>query len=75
MYYFGVFSEMKEEQFADAVIESLSDEEEMFRLMLRDIYQNGQVLRHKKYKLLGWSYRVFLIGLVGSLAAFLWVLF
>jgi len=73
--FFGVFSEMKEEQFADAVIESLSDEEEMFRLMLRDIYQNGQVLRHKKYKLLGWSYRVFLIGLVGSLAAFLWVLF
>jgi hypothetical protein len=43
--------------------------------MLRDIYQNGQVLRLKKYKLLGWSYRVFLIGLVGSLAAFLWVLF
>ena len=54
---FLVFSEMKEEQFADAVIESLSDEEEMFRLMLRDIYQNGQVLRHKKYKLLGWSYQ------------------
>ena len=37
--------------------------------MLRDIYQNGQVLQHKKYKYLGAAYRAFLIGLVLTLAA------
>lgn len=69
--FFGVFTQMEEAKFADAVIDNLSDEEAMFRLMLRDIYQNGQVLQRKKYRLLGWSYRVFLAGLAASLATFL----
>ena len=38
--------------------------------MLRDIYQNGQVLQHKKYKYLGYAYRIFLTGLVLSFATF-----
>jgi len=36
----------------------------------RDIYQNGKVLAGKKYRLLGWAYRVLLAGLVASLAAY-----
>ena len=38
--------------------------------MARDIYQNGLVLARKKYRLLGWAYRIFLAGLTASLAAF-----
>jgi len=61
--FFGVFTHMDEEEFAA--------DEDVFRLMLRDIYQNGQVLRRRKYRLLGWSYRVFMLGLTLTLASFL----
>jgi hypothetical protein len=39
--------------------------------MLRDIYQNGQVLQRKKYRLLGYAYRIFLVGLTVTLITFL----
>ena len=38
--------------------------------MARDIYQNGTVLQTKKYRLLGYAYRIFLVGLVASFTAF-----
>lgn len=68
--FFGVFTGMEEEDFADSVIERLGCDEDIFRLMLRDIYQNGQVLYRKKYRLLGWSYRIFIAGLALSLTSF-----
>ena len=34
--------------------------------MACDIHQAGSVLYHKKYRLLGYAYRVFLLGLVAS---------
>ena len=34
-----------------------------------DIYQNGHVLAVKKYRLLGYAYRVLLIGLFASATA------
>lgn len=68
--FFGVFTGMDEETFADKVIDELGCDEDIFRLMLRDIYQNGQVLYRKKYRLLGWSYRTFIAGLALSLASF-----
>jgi hypothetical protein len=70
--FFGVFAHMEEDEFADAVIDRLENEEEMFRMMLRDIHQNGTVLQRKKYRLLGWSYRVFLAGLALSFGLFLY---
>ncbi|KUO52021.1 MAG: hypothetical protein APF82_03410 [Sphingomonadales bacterium BRH_c42] len=68
--FFGVFTGMDEEDFADRVIDRLGSDEDIFRVMLRDIYQNGQVLYRKKYRLLGWSYRMFIAGLTLSLASF-----
>ncbi len=44
----------------------------VIELMARDIYQNGRVLKRKKYRLLGHAYRVFLIGLTASFVAFVW---
>jgi len=70
--FFGVFTQMGEEEFADSVIDELGADEDVFRLMLRDIYQNGQVLHRKKYRLLGWSYRVFVLGLTLALVSFLY---
>ncbi|HYJ53847.1 MAG TPA: Pycsar system effector family protein [Allosphingosinicella sp.] len=42
----------------------------MYRTMARDIYQNGLVLRRKKYRMLAYAYEVFLLGLVASCAAY-----
>jgi hypothetical protein len=70
--FFGVFTHMPEEEFADRVIQNLSNDEDIYRLMLRDVYQNGQVLQLRKYRLLGWSYRIFIVGLTVSLLLFLY---
>jgi hypothetical protein len=69
--FFGVFTQVGEDEFTDHVLDHIGTEEEMFRIMLRDIYQNGQVLQRKKYRYLGIAYRIFLAGLTLTLIAFL----
>lgn len=68
--FFGIFTAMTELDYADRIIDRLDDDEKLYRTMLRDIYQNGQVLEHKKYKYLGYAYRIFLCGLLFSFGAF-----
>lgn len=68
--FFGVFSLMSEEEFAAAVIAELETEERMFRMMLRDVHQNGMVLQRKKYRFLGLAYQIFLTGLTLTVIAF-----
>jgi hypothetical protein len=68
--FFGVFSQMDEEAFIDEIISRLRTEDGIYRTMARDIYQAGSVLQHKKYRMLGYAYRIFLVGLVASCAAF-----
>ena len=62
--FFGNFTHMSEKEFADQVIEKLHSDEDVYRAMLKDIYQNGLVLQRKKYRFLGYAYRAFLIGLI-----------
>lgn len=69
--FFGNFSAMAEDDFADLVIDQLHADETIFRTMLRDVHQNGMVLQHKKYRYLGHAYRIFLIGLTLTFALFL----
>ena len=68
--FFGVFTAMDEEAFVAEITERIRTEDGIYRTMARDIHQNGMVLQHKKYRMLGWAYRVLLIGLVASGAAF-----
>jgi len=68
--FFGIFSQMSEQEFSDEVIEALSTDESTYRMMLRDIYQNGQVLARKKYRYLSLAYKAFLVGLIGSFMTF-----
>lgn len=68
--FFGVFARMSEEEFIDAVLPRLASEEQMYRTMLRDIYQNGQVLHRKKYRFLGYAYWTFLTGLTATFVSF-----
>lgn len=73
--FFGVSSAMAEADFIDRVIDNLETDEATYRLMLRDVHQNGLVLQRKKYRYLSWAYRTFLVGLVVTLAAFLFEFF
>lgn len=61
--FFGVFARMDEDAFADAILDQLGTDEQVFRTMLRDIHQNGQVLQRKKYRYLGYAFRIFQFGL------------
>ena len=68
--FFGSFTDLGEEEYVDRVTARLASDDSIYRTMAHDIYQNGCVLRHKKYRMLSWAYRIFLLGLIASAAAF-----
>lgn len=68
--FFGHFSAMDEDEWTDAILQKLEADEGVFRAMLHDIYQNGQVLQRRKYRFLGYAYKVFIVGLVVTLIVF-----
>jgi len=68
--FFGHFHDLDEEDWAADVLAELHSDETVFRAMLHDIYQNGQVLQRRKYRFLGYAYRLFVAGLVTTLVAF-----
>lgn len=68
--FFGTFSRMDEEEFIDEVMRRLETEDSFYRTMARDIHQAGCVLQNKKYRMLSYAYRIFLIGLVASCIAY-----
>lgn len=69
--FFGHFTAMDEEQWTREVLDQLRTDEGVFRTMLHDIYQNGQVLQRRKYKFLSLAYRIFIAGLFATMVAYL----
>jgi hypothetical protein len=68
--FFGQFAETPEGEWIESVVSDLPSDEAMFRLMLRDIHQNGVVLQRKKYRYLRLAYRIFMLGLCLTVIAF-----
>ncbi len=68
--FFGHFHDFDEDAWTVEILADLRSDEAVFRAMLHDIYQNGLVLQHRKYRFLGYAYRLFVAGLVVTLAAF-----
>lgn len=71
MLFFSHFSLLDEEQWTVEMLEKLRSDEGLYRVMLRDLYQNGQVLHRRKYRYLALAYRMFLGGLALTLGVFL----
>lgn len=69
--FFGNFAGMEEKAWQDALIRDFQDDEAVLRMMLRDVHQNGRILHHRKYRFLGYAYRVFLGGLAITMIAYL----
>ncbi len=61
--FFGYFTHMDEHEWIDSILDELHADETVFRTMLHDVYQNGQVLQRKKYKFLAYAYKSFMTGL------------
>lgn len=68
--FFGTFTQIEEGAWVDSILAELHSDETVFRTMLHDIYQNGQVLQRKKYKYLALAYRVFIAALCLTMATF-----
>ena len=68
--FFGSFTRFEEDEYIERLLDALQTDESIYRTMANDIYQNGCVLARKKYRLLGYAYRVFLIGLTLSFVSF-----
>jgi hypothetical protein len=69
--FFGHFSLQDEQAWADDLVEKMRSDEQVYRLMMRDLYQNGQVLHQRKYRYLAAAYRIFLAGLGLTLGIYL----
>lgn len=68
--FFGHFAERDEDEWADEVIANLQTDESVYRVMLHDIYQNGQVLHRRKYLYLRYAYSTFVFGLIVTMISF-----
>lgn len=68
--FFGNFVHLTLDQYEEAVDTMLRDSSLLFGNMIRDLYFLGLVL-DKKYRLLTFSYTVFMMGFVATVGAFL----
>jgi hypothetical protein len=69
--FFGHFALLDEERWSNEILEQAQDDTRLYRMMLRDLYQNGVVLRRRKYRFLAYAYQMFLAGLALTLVLYL----
>lgn len=62
--FFGHFAPIDEAEWVEEVLSRFKDDETLYRTMLKDVHQNGQVLYRRKYRFLSYAYRIFLGGLL-----------
>ncbi|MDO6515718.1 Pycsar system effector family protein [Zobellia uliginosa] len=67
--FFGNFHKMKLEDYEWAIQELIKDQKYVYASLTKDLYFLGLVL-DRKYKLLRWTYTVFMIGMTLSVIAF-----
>ena len=67
--FFGNFHKMKLQDYEWAMQELIKDQNYVYNTLTKDLYFLGVVL-DKKYKLLRWTYTIFMIGIILSTIAF-----
>jgi hypothetical protein len=66
--FFGSFAQLSEQEYLDRMRTVIRDEPSVYSAMIRGIYHQGRILYTRKYRFLSYSYRVFAIGLVLTVA-------
>ncbi len=72
--FFGNFVQLSLDDFETAMDQVLKDEQALYGNMVRDLYYLGKVL-DKKYRYLKIAYNIFMVGFIGTVLAFLAILF
>ncbi len=67
--FFGNFHKMKLNEYEWAINELVKDKEYIYSSLTKDLYFLGLVL-NRKYKLLRWTYTIFMMGMIISVVAF-----
>lgn len=67
--FFGNFHKMPLDKYKNSVMNLLDEKDEVYESLIKDLYYLGLVLA-RKYKLLRWTYTIFMIGIIGSVLAF-----
>lgn len=67
--FFGNFHKMELSKYQWAMKELIKDKDYIYSSLTKDLYYLGVVLE-KKYKILRWTYTVFMIGMILSVVAF-----
>jgi len=67
--FFGNFHKMKLSEYEWAISELVKDKEYIYTSLTKDLYFLGLVL-NRKYKILRWTYTIFMIGTILSVIAF-----
>ncbi len=67
--FFGNFHKMKLQDYEWAIQELIKDQTYVYSSLTKDLYFLGLVL-NRKYKLLRWTYTIFMIGMILSVIAF-----
>lgn len=65
--FFGFFADIPYDEYLGYMrTEVIGNMDQVYEAMMKDIYQMGGVLKHKKYAYLAYSYRVFLAGILAT---------
>ena len=67
--FFGNFHKMELPQYEWAINELIKDKEYVYSSLIKDLYFLGKVL-DRKYKILRWTYTIFMMGMILSVIAF-----
>jgi hypothetical protein len=62
LFFFGHFAELPRDRFEEMLVDIARDDARIYAMIARDIYGQGVVLAHKKYRYLRLSYVTFLGG-------------
>ena len=68
--FFGHFTSIDEGDWANSLLDDMTADESVLRIMMRDLYQNGCVLQRRKYRYLALAYQIFIVGLFVTLLVF-----
>jgi hypothetical protein len=69
--FFGNFARMDRNVFRDGMRHVMEDRDCLYDSLINDLYLMGKVLDYK-YRLLGITYHIFMIGIIISVIAFVW---
>jgi hypothetical protein len=70
--FFGHFAYLAQERFSTELARVFADDGQIYEAIARDLWGQGFVLAHKKYRYLRWAYWVFLAGVFITICASIW---